>query len=393
MPEDVADYEAGWQKVRSELRSARRHMARWRELVPFYASELFRCLLEAGKMNANVWSDAFAGTGITEEAPVVLPGPRKATAVVWYWSASVGLLRAVRAALTDWLKADGLDELLALHAEGDERLLGMHSDYRPESELASLQGPLGIMSRISAAYRGLSLIFNCLEWFAHIQWKVASIVGELSGRDDVRFHWYDFATRYQWQKVERVGSTVSQLPRGSAPVAAWLARIRGPLQRSFRWEEVIHLALSPKEDFDRQEPWVLAERAVRYLLDGESFDVPVVSFRPLLHPDAYDSFRLIVNNPHVPLREMMSAMGMVSEARVTEQLRRDLDENERAFVRAVIAAREKASVGDRTRAPANFWRDFQRQWNKSHAKDQMSVNCMRVRYHRLSRRMRESSQS
>ena len=207
-------------------------------------------------------------------------------------------------------------------------------------------------------WRTLQELLDCASLLAHLQWDAAGIVGSLCGRDNIGLAWYPFAVRYGGDSQKRFETFMAE---GERPSLAQKVETTPTLE--------------------------LVGSVTRHILYGKPLDVPVLSRVELYLGEKPVSSRVIINHPLVSAKEIAH---MTQEARKALGRRfHPLSGGDEAFLDLV---RELGGVPGR-RLPKGFWERFQTEWARRYPDNPLSVNHLRVKYHRLARRIQSANKT
>jgi len=203
------------------------------------------------------------------------------------------------------------------------------------------------------AWRLLQSVLPCLSAFARLQWRAAGIVGSLCGDDGIGTAWLQYAEAFEITARERLKAL---LEGGSTP------RI------------TLDFVVTPQLD--------IVMRTTSYILHGEPLNIPDLARAELRYEGRVIGGRVILNHPLVGLKR---ACGKVQECRRAFGAHSyPLSAIDEAFLEVLRAFGKELGQ----RLPQGFWELFQAEWAKRFPDKPMTVNNLRVRYHRLVRRIR-----
>ena len=203
------------------------------------------------------------------------------------------------------------------------------------------------------AWRLLQGLLPCLSAFARLQWRAAGIVGSLCGDDGIGTAWLQYAEAFEITARERLKAL---LEGGSTP------RI------------TLDFVVTPQLD--------IVMRTTSYILHGEPLNIPDLARAELRYEGRVIGGRVILNHPLVGLKR---ACGKVQECRRAFGAHSyPLSATDEAFLELLRAFGKEPGQ----RLPKGFWELFQAEWAKRFPDKPMTVNNLRVRYHRLVRRIR-----
>ncbi|MBC7234243.1 MAG: hypothetical protein H5T69_00255 [Chloroflexi bacterium] len=221
--------------------------------------------------------------------------------------------------------------------------------------LAVTQGLPVPPAELVEPWDSLQELLDCAHLLGHLQWDAAGIIGSLCGRDDVGLAWYPYAVRYHEAAGERLEAFLSE---GRLP--------------------------SIVQEVEASPALEIVGGVTRHILHSEPLAVPVLTGLELRLGDRPVGGRIIVNHPLVSSKEIGQAAQKVRRS-LGRTRAHPLSAGDEAFLELV---RELGGAPGQ-RLPKGFWERFQAEWARRYPDNPLSVNHLRVKYHRLVRRIKQ----
>lgn len=284
--------------------------------------------------------------GLTEHPPILLQERRGAPVLLHYGPAIAQHLidetLFEMAELARFAEEKGLDYFVAKEKRGEK--------LTPQERFAS--------TWLSPLAKELLPPLLSLAW---LQWKAAGIVGTYMGVDYIEMGWYGYAVEHMKR--------------------AW-EFCRDALLSGGKTHGLFDLC---KEEVEPTQVLDLVGAVTRYIRHGEPLEVPALVTVTGQSGDKITSTRLVINHPLVSAKEVQQK---AREARKALGSRaHPLSDGDETF----LALIREAGGEPGQRLPKGFWQRFCAIWSERYPDNPMTVNHLRVKYHRLVKRIRPAS--
>lgn len=242
---------------------------------------------------------------------------------------------------------------IAVEQSGGARLLQWSSLDRVAATVGVLPDWQG--SKAARLVASLDAMIGLMRLVASLQWRIADYVGRYLGMDRAGFAWHPHvadhmdgaADRYeQWTKTQRL-----DVQSHETLVAAPETGLR------------------------------LACQALRFITDGERFQVPAVQSVRYLTNGKVRSVHVVANHALVSADYLGQAISQGLRA-MGKGHKQALTASHDVFLQAVRQARGNSKVS----APRGFWKRFAETWNQGREQPE-TENALQVRYHRLMKKV------
>ncbi|MBC7233111.1 MAG: hypothetical protein H5T68_07735 [Chloroflexi bacterium] len=218
--------------------------------------------------------------------------------------------------------------------------------------ISDLAEVTGAVSELGAS---LARILAAIRPIAKLQWQAADMIGSLMGRDGIGLAWHPYAVQYYQERLERV------VNEDTRPLL-WL-------QKEVKATQVLNLV----------------GNATRHILYNEPLHIPALPTLVARAGDKVVSTRVVINHPLLGKNTLQQEV-MWAKRKLAPRTH-PLSASDEAFLEMV--REQGAEPGQRM--PPGFWKRFQTKWTKRYPDNPMTVNQLRVRYHRLVQRLRQNT--